>query len=60
MSDEQDEILRLIHRIDQKIDALDLKKISDLNDAIQRIRADVRAMHSDVAAMRFQIRISQI
>jgi len=41
--------LRLLRRLDQKIDKLDLK-LSDLTDSVHRIEADIDALRGTVSA----------
>jgi len=57
MADDPDNhTLRLLRRIDQKVDKLDLK-LTDLTDAVHRIEADVGALRGSVSALRHDVNV---
>jgi hypothetical protein len=57
MADDPDNhTLRLLRRLDQKIDKLDLK-LTDLADAVHRLEADMGALRGTVSAMRHDVSI---
>jgi outer membrane murein-binding lipoprotein Lpp len=57
MADDADNYtLRLLRRLDQKIDKLDLK-LTDLTDAVHRLEADVGALRGSVSALRHDVNV---
>ena len=57
MSDEPDNhTLRLLRRLDQKIDRLDLK-VTDLVDSVHQLQADVGSIRGSIAALRHDVSI---
>ena len=57
MSDEPDNhTLRLLRRLDQKIDKLDLR-VTDLVDSVHQLVADLGAIRGSVTALRHDVSI---
>jgi chromosome segregation ATPase len=57
MADEPENLtLRILRRVEQKIDKLDLK-LADLTDAVHRIEADVGSLRGSVSALRHDVNI---
>jgi predicted nucleic acid-binding Zn-ribbon protein len=57
MADEPDNhTLRLLRRLDQKIDSISLR-LDDMADAIHRMEAELGAVRGSVAAMRHDVSI---